>query len=204
MITIVYFLTNSINPYWYDKRIHNFGNSGLCGNLHALVSPLATKIIDVTAYKKVNVRKEIYSKFDGKIVDVCCGTGYSTKPGATGIDTSIEMLRFANIYNPGRNYLYGNAENFGNDKEFDLATCMFAFHEMPEEGHNKIVRNLMRISKKIVIVDISTNYKPSKAMLTGEPYISNYIDYIDLLLYNYGFNKRTYLDNHVDIWEINC
>ena len=178
------------------------GNTGVFGNIHAAMSPLITKIIDNNAYNYVNVRSQINSDLKGNVIDLCCGTGFSTKPGTIGIDMSLEMLRFARFYNPGSNYLFGNAETFGKDKDYDIVTCMFAFHEMPNKAHRKIIENAIRIGReKVLIVDISTNYKPSKMMLLGEPYILNYLDTIDDILVD--FNKTTLIKNHVDIWELN-
>lgn len=190
-------------PYYYNSCIHNMGNVGPMGVLHAALAPAFTKVIDKKAYNGRNIRKEVYNSIESKsIVDLCCGVGYSTKPGMIGIDTSTEMLRFANFYNPGRQYLFGNAEDVGKDNQFDVVTCMFAFHEMPNNGHHKIIDNAIRIStKQVIIVDISTNYKPSKLMLGGEPYILNYMETIDGLLEN--FNKTILIDNHVDCWTFN-
>ena len=190
-------------PYYYNNCIHNMGNTGPMVILHAALAPTFTKIIDSKAYNGKNIRKEVYGSIESKsIVDLCCGVGYSTKPGMIGIDTSNEMLRFANFYNPDRQYLFGNAENFGEDNQFNVVTCMFAFHEMPNSGHRKIIDNAIRIStEQVIIVDISTNYKPSKLMLAGEPYILNYIDTIDTILNN--FNKTTLIENHVDCWTFN-
>lgn len=188
------------NPYYYNNCIHNMGNVGPMGFIHAALAPTFTKIIDKKAYNGRNVREEIYNDIDSNsVVDLCCGVGYSTKPGTTGIDTSMEMLKFANFYNPGRQYLFGNAEDYGKEDQFDVVTCMFAFHEMPNYGHRQIIDNAIRISKKkVIIVDISTNYKPSKLMLAGEPYILNYLDTIDGLLSE--FNKTVMIENHVDVW----
>ena len=63
------------------------------------------------------MRKEIYDTLEGDVLDICCGTGFSTKPGNVGVDTSLEMLKFTNIFNPGCNYLFGNAEKYGDDNE---------------------------------------------------------------------------------------
>ena len=190
-------------PYWYNSEIHNMGNTGVLGNIHAASSPIITKIIDHKAYKSRDIRKEIYDTFEGNILDLCCGTGFSTKPGHTGIDTSLEMLRFTNVFNPGSKYLFGNAENYGKSKEFDTVSCMFAFHEMPKEGHLKVIRNALHVAKKeVVIVDISTNYEPSDLMLTGEPYMNDYLKNVDNTLHNYGFSKKTFIKNHVDIWKL--
>jgi hypothetical protein len=80
---------------------------------------------------------------------------------------------------------------------------MFAFHEMPRVGHLKIIRNALRVAKKeIIIIDISTNYEPSDLMLSGEPYINDYLKNIDSIMYNYGFTKKTFIKNHIDVWNL--
>ena len=187
--------------YWYNPTIHNFGNTGTMGNIHAILSPYFTKLIDIKAYNGVDIRKKVYENLEGSTVDLCCGTGFSTRPGGLGVDTSREMLRFSNFFNPGSAYVYGNAETYGNDFEFDTVSCMFAFHEIPSEGHNNIIKNSIRISrKKIVIVDISTDYKPSKMMLSGEPYILDYLKNIDATMEKFGFSKEILIENHVNMW----
>tara|TARA_B100000963_G_scaffold361809_1_gene399866 strand:+ start:4586 stop:5206 length:621 start_codon:yes stop_codon:yes gene_type:complete len=200
--TLIVILGFSKLPYWYNSQIHNMGNTGNLGNIHAISSPFITKLIDNKAYSGRNVRKEIYETFEGDVVDLCCGTGFSTKPGHVGVDTSLEMLRFGNVFNPGSDYRFGNAEKFGKENEFDTVSCMFAFHEMPTQGHKNVIRNSIRIAKKeITIVDISTNYKPSDLMLSGEPYIKEYLENIDETMYKYGFKKYTFIKNHIDIWK---
>ncbi|MBA45797.1 MAG: hypothetical protein CMB31_04340 [Euryarchaeota archaeon] len=204
-------------PYWSNKNIHNLGNTGPLGNLHAMTAPIMTKFIDRAAYGGRNIREEVYNTFEGEVLDMCCGTGFSTKPGSVGIDTSLEMLRFSKIFNPGSEYLYGNAERFGKDGEFDTVSIMFAFHEMPTSAHEKIIRNAIRVArKKVVVVDISKDYKPTKAMLSGEPYLLNYLDNFEKTIertpFQYplyyksrsrlsGVNKTNLVKGHVDMWE---
>tara|TARA_Y100001958_G_scaffold89189_1_gene60661 strand:- start:4207 stop:4800 length:594 start_codon:yes stop_codon:yes gene_type:complete len=190
-------------PYWYNPSVHNVGNIGFLGNIHAAVSPFATKFIDYKAYNGRDIRKEIYDSFKGNVLDICCGTGFSTKPGSTGIDTSRSMLRFSNLYNPGSNYIFGNAENYGNDNEYNTVSCMFSFHEMPQPAHEKIIINAMRVCKdEIIIVDISSNYTPSSVMASGEPYIHKYLKTIDDTMDKYGFSKEIIIDNHVEMWKL--
>ena len=205
MIALINTFIFSLNhPYWYNPSIHNLGNTGMLGNLHAAATPLFTKLIDKKAYSGVDIRKQIYEEMHGSVCDLCCGTGFSTKPGQTGVDTSKEMLRYSSLFNPGSNYIYGNAETYGKDREYDIVTCMFAFHEIPEEGHRKILNNAIRISSnKVIIVDISTDYKPSKMMLAGEPYTLDYISTIDKLMEDFSFEKRNLIKDHVDIWTYN-
>ena len=98
-------------------------------------------------------------------------------------------------------FLKANAENYGQPKEFDTATLMFAFHEMPNYAHHKIIKNAKRITKHdIIIVDISPNYKPSKIMLSGEPYLLNYKATIAKLLTDHNFTYLEYIPNHVGLW----
>jgi hypothetical protein len=51
------------NPqeYWFDDRIHVFGNHGFWGAVHAAVAPLSTHLIDVAAYNGVDIRQRVRS-----------------------------------------------------------------------------------------------------------------------------------------------
>ena len=48
--------------YWFDSRIHTFGNTGFLGALHAAMAPLSTKVIDMVAYDGQDVRAEVRFK----------------------------------------------------------------------------------------------------------------------------------------------
>ena len=204
--------------YYYDHRIHNFGNIGLGGKIHSLIAPYATKIIDNTCYNSIDIRQEILTKYNNKfyeknnkfplIIDLCCGTGTSTYKNQLGIDTSKEMIERAKIIQTSKKlntiFTIGNAENFGKPKQFNTATIMFAFHEMPNYAHNKIIKNAKRITTDdIIIIDISPNYKPSKIMLTGEPYLLNYKSTISDILKKHNFSYIEYIPNHVGFWYYN-
>ena len=98
-------------------------------------------------------------------------------------------------------FIIGNAENYGQEDEFDTATLMFAFHEMPNYAHHKIIKNAKKITKhETIIVDISPNYSPSKLMLSGEPYLLNYKATIQELLTQHQFTYLEYIPNHVGLW----
>jgi ubiquinone/menaquinone biosynthesis C-methylase UbiE len=210
-------LTSAKSKYYYDRRIHNFGNIGLGGKFHSLLAPYATKLIDDKCYNSVNIRQAIlsnynqdfYNKYERvpKLIDLCCGTGSSTATNQLGIDTSEEMISAATlrqarkIIHSNSQFIKGNAENYGQPQEFDTATLMFAFHEMPNYAHHKIIKNAKKITKHdILIVDISPNYSPSKLMLMGEPYLLNYKATIHDLLQKHQFNYLEYIPNHVGLW----
>ena len=237
LLTLTFDPTISIKPtkYYYDSRIHNFGNIGLGGQLHALLAPHATTLIDNKCYNSVNIRHKILSNYNQKfynnyekipkIIDLCCGTGTSTAINQLGIDTSEAILSKAKLSEAKLSkaklseaklskatnikqslythtqFIKGNAENYGQPQEFDTATLMFAFHEMPNYAHHKIIKNAKRITKHaIIIVDISPTYSPSPLMLSGEPYLLNYKDTIQNILTHHQFSYLEYIPNHVGLW----
>ena len=53
---------------------------------------------------------------------------------------------------------------------------------------------------KIIIIDISPDYKPSNAMLMGEPYLIEYQKEIRNSLSKLGFKEDYLIKNHVHIW----
>ena len=235
-IALLFLTLNQINPtlqikpakYYYDSRIHNFGNIGLGGRVHALLAPHATKMIDNKCYNSINIRQKILSSYNQefykkyeklpKLIDLCCGTGTSTCINQLGIDTSEAMLSEAKLSKAKLNekrknnnikqslktntqFLKGNAENYGQPQEFDTATLMFAFHEMPNYAHHKIIKNAKKITKHaIIIVDIDPSYRPSKLMLSGEPYLLNYKATIAKILKEHQFSYLEYIPNHVGLW----
>lgn len=232
MLQVIFLLLNPTyaikipTKYYYDSRIHNFGNVGLGGQIHSLLAPFATTMIDNKCYNSVNIRQVILSKYNQdfyknheklpKVIDLCCGTGTSTATNQLGIDTSEQMISKAILNQAKKNqlslkphthththtqFLIGNAENYGNPQEFDSATIMFAFHEMPNYAHHKIIKNAKKITKhETIIVDINPNYSPSKLMLSGEPYLLNYKNTIHELLTYHQFSYIEYIPNHVGLW----
>jgi SAM-dependent methyltransferase len=239
LIFITFNLIHAIKiptKYYYNSRIHNFGNVGLGGQIHSLLAPYATTMIDNRCYNSVNIRQLILSKYNQefyknheklpKIIDLCCGTGTSTATNQLGIDTSEPMISKAKLseaklseaklskaklsqvkinnqqsIKTHTKFIIGNAENYGQEDEFDTATIMFAFHEMPNYAHHKIIKNAKKITKHdIIIVDINPSYSPSKLMLSGEPYLLNYKATIQELLTQHQFKYLEYIPNHVGLW----
>jgi LPS O-antigen subunit length determinant protein (WzzB/FepE family) len=78
---------------------------------------------------------------------------------------------------------------------------MFALHEMPRSAQIKVIQNAINIAnKEVVIVDISPDYIPSNLMLSGEPYLPEYLKNIEFILKDFEYNN--YIQNHVSIWKV--
>ena len=204
-----------LSYYPYNPNIHNFGNIGFKGRIHSELAPLFTKLIDIKAYNGRNIRQEIIEDLQpkkNKILDICCGIGISTAKNAYGIDTSQQMLQKARREFKNKNFLRANAENIKmknlqdkfniNFDKFDYVTCMFAFHEMPPEAHETIIENSINLAKKeIIILDISSDYKISRLMRAGEPYLLKYLKTIDNTMNRYSFSKTNYIPKHATLWK---
>jgi ubiquinone/menaquinone biosynthesis C-methylase UbiE len=255
--------------YWFDNRIHVFGNTGFLGGLHAFVAPFATRAIDDAAYEGEDVRTMVSHQLSNdvlgpvksngaRICDLCSGVGISTRalqkafPDAetiVGVDTSPEMISMARwltnhvggvrdvarIFSKLRAdtlsfftslidrsnlmknrlgwsnrpvYAQGNAEKtVFEDDSFDLVTIMYGFHEVPRLARNRIASEARRIlvdGGQLAIIDIASDYDPSPAMLSGEPYVLEYKKNIHQQMESLpGFVDYTYqtiVPGHVGMW----
>jgi ubiquinone/menaquinone biosynthesis C-methylase UbiE len=148
-----------------------------------------------------------------------------------GIDTSPQMIamakfldwhihffmpllallseRVSNVVTAASNVFdRGNAEETGQpDKHFDLVTIMYAFHEVPRKGRDRILAEAHRLLKPggtLAVVDITSDYIPSKSMLLGEPYVMDYQKEIHNQIQQFrGFIRPRYepvLPGHVGMW----
>jgi len=200
----LYFIWN-YKDYPFDPRIHTLGNHGTLGKLHSILAPPFTKLLDNIIYKK-NIREEVI-KSQGqytRILDIGCGTGFSTSNtyGSVGIDLSNEMLHVANILFKNKTFVNAHAETYKFEQDFDVVTSMFLMHEVPQESRKNIIDHAKKTAlKRVIIVDISPNYKPSKMMEEGEPYIRDYLKNIrnDLC----DFEETILVKDHVHMWIYN-
>ena len=195
-------------PYYYNPNIHNFGNIGMGGYVHARLAPIARRVIDYSRYNGENIREHIlepYASTNMSQLDLCCGIGDSTMINGVGIDTSNEMLDMATRLYNNKQFYNRNAEFVRfNNRKFSIVTSMFALHEIPHDARNNIIKNAkFNAELEVIIVDISSSYTPSKMMLSGEPYLLEYLSNIDRQMLTHNFIKTNYIKNHVDIWRFN-
>jgi ubiquinone/menaquinone biosynthesis C-methylase UbiE len=110
----------------------------------------------------------------------------------------------------GVHFKKGNAQDTRlPNQSFDLVTVMYAFHEAPREGRDRIIKEARRLLSPggvLAIVDISADYEPSETMLAGEPYVLEYQQNIrDQLLHMKGFvspKYKTLVPGRVDMWTL--
>jgi len=208
--------------YWYDPRIHTWGNIGARGMFHAFFAPFASWVIDQLSYSGYDVRQAVKNHLAASnpgdtVLDLCCGTGGSCAPGATGVDTSNQMLVMARLLRPDCQFFQGNAETFGETDSYDVVTVMFATHEAPAAGRRAILRNAARVARKeVLVVDIDPNFtdtiakKPDagRTFLMGEPYVLEYLQHMDADVRacveerSWMLNRVTLLDEHVVMWRL--
>lgn len=189
--------------YSQDPRIHNVGNVGWGGRVHAVLAPWVTALITASAYGGVEPRAWLHQTAcvgNVSVVDLACGVGLSTPRGGLGVDSSREMLDVARVLDDAdeagatKRFVLGNAETWGEDACCDVATIAFAFHEMPRRARLRTLRNALRIARRrVIVVDICPTYVPSRAMLTGEPYMLDYLRHVDRDLL-WPLKKQTLLD----------
>jgi len=120
----------------------------------APLSRLRGRVVDFTGAEK-----------GSKILDVATGTGKQAFAFAekgydvTGIDLSEAMLKVANKKNRYKNvnFQVTDATNLPfEDNSFDVASVSFALHDMPLTIREKVLKEMVRVTKPegmIVIVD---------------------------------------------------
>ena len=57
---------------------------------------------------------------------------------------------------------------------------MFGMHEMPGDARRRVMRNALRLARsKVLVVDISPGFEPNEMMLSGEPFVLDYLANIE-------------------------
>lgn len=56
----------------------------------------------------------------------------------------------------------------------------FLLHEQPRERRVRILQNARRISTgRVLVLDVHPEYRPSRAMLSGEPFLLDFLSHIE-------------------------
>lgn len=149
----------------------------------------------------------VVKPFMSRVVATKLSTGYSVIKEQGNKIKKAAQSRFPRV---GARFAQANAENTHlPDQSFDLVTVMYAFHEAPEQGRERILeeaRRLLQPDGMLAIVDISTEYTPSETMIKGEPYVVEYQLNINRQLESLkGFASaeyKTLVAGHVGMWVL--
>lgn len=186
----------------FHPSVHNMGNVGFGGKLHANVAMASTRMIDQLAYKGRNVRADLADGFEREslgsprrfALDIGCGVGMMSRELARGswdlvlgVDTSQEMLDLASYHVSNATFQRMNAVDVHRIFElisyraFGCIVSSFVFHEMPRSAHRRTLRSMLRLLREcdggvVSVVDISPSYSPSPLMLLGEPFLNEYLE----------------------------
>ena len=213
---------NCVRSSPFHRNIHNFGNVGIGGRVHAVFARLATDMIDRMAYKGRVMRRELADRAaravppTAKVLEVGCGVGTLTNElervftNVTAIDTSQEMLDAARCTHATLVRLNGvdAAQVLGRDH--DLVIVSMVMHEMPSLAYHEFVDALVEAAPhgKVWIVDIHEDYKPSAMMQSGEPYVLDYLANITVTLREIArrahrtLNTHSIIEGHVRLWTL--
>lgn len=114
------------------------------------------------------IRESVYEKVpdSANVIDIACGTGklalfISGKAGhVTGIDLDEKLIKFADsrAKNKGLSNLTFKVQDATdlsvyNEGEFDIAVTSMAVHQFREDLAINILREIKRISRKVIIAD---------------------------------------------------
>ena len=213
---------NDIRTAPFHPNIHNFGNVGLTGMIHALSATLATNIIDEFAYSGRPMRQELADMVASRrpgatVLDVGCGVGTLTreliKSNLTvlaGIDTSKQMIQQAQREVTRQRFEVMNAVDVGDVfSDVDIAIACMVAHELPQKAHLELFEALLGVindAGEVWIVDIHPSYTPSEIMLSGEPYVLDYLKTFEASISGYATQHNlkcdnfTLIDAHVKVY----
>ncbi len=144
-------------PHYYDGRIYE-----------RIIDPYFAKVRD-------RISEIIPSR--SKVLDVACGTGALCFRLAAkgceviGVELSLKMVEQARLrQEQGKienlQFIHGDAtrlEEFS-DKAFDIAIISFGLHEMAQDEGRKVLLEMKRVAKRLIIVDYAV---PQPRRLAG-------------------------------------
>lgn len=207
----------------FHPRIHNMGNVGWGGKIHAFAARFATHVIDEKAYNGVNMREllaeEMANTFleDSNILEIGCGVGTLTEhlskhfKNLVAMDTSQEMIREAKIYLPKVDFRCDNGAN-AHSYDVDIAIASMLVHELPKNAHLDLMdamqKSILKKNGEVWIVDIHPLYEPSFLMKMGEPFVLSYLKEFEDTVQefcsenNMDCNRADIIPEHVRLWVL--
>ncbi len=86
---------------------------------------------------------------------------------------------------------------------------MYAMHEMPQAARRRVLRNAMRLARdSVLIVDIWPGFEPTPMMLSGEPYVLDYLKNMESDIEasapssEWDVTRVDVVEEHVRMWKL--
>ena len=153
------------------------------------------------------------------VLDVGCGVGTLTRElikvnltVIAGIDTSQQMIRQAEREVSRQRFEVMNVVDVGDMfSNVDIAIACMVAHELPRNAHFEMFEALLGVindTGEVWIVDIHPSYTPSKVMLSGEPYVLDYLRDFEASISAYAkhhdlnYENFSLIDSHVKVYIV--
>ena len=150
-----------------------------------------------------NIRKFVID-LQGKnkrILDIGCGEGDSTSygNGCLGIDNNRDAIDDAMKKYPNKNFRLGVITSWKPEKKYDITTSMFYLHNLDASKRKNIIDVAKNCAtERVVILDISPNYKPCDEDIKEKPHLLDFIKNSQEELSD--FTEHTMIEDNISMW----
>lgn len=117
-------------------------------------------------FAKIRERINEFVPSGSKVLDIACGTGAlclslaAKRCKVIGIELSLKMVERAKQKQKQEKikniqFIHGNATRLDkfSDEAFDIAIICFGLHEMAQEERQKVLLEMKRVAKRVLLVD---------------------------------------------------
>jgi len=106
----------------------------------------------------IKQRLEKTAPSGSSVLDLGCGTGFSTTVGGVGVDKCDAAIRIARLLHPKKRFIRDDASTFGGggfangSASFKAVTLVHVLEECEQEERIKILHNACRLAKHVIVV----------------------------------------------------
>ena len=151
----------------------------------------------------INIRKFVID-LQGKnkrILDIGCGNGDSTSngKGCLGIDNNRHAIDAAIKKYPDKSFRLGVITSWKPEENYDITTSMFYLHKLNASKRKQIISVAKRCAdERVIILDISPDYKPNERMIEENPHLSDFI--VNSRREMADFTEYTIIQDNISMW----
>tara|TARA_B100000902_G_C27159244_1_gene837841 strand:+ start:355 stop:996 length:642 start_codon:yes stop_codon:yes gene_type:complete len=151
----------------------------------------------------INIRKFVID-LQGKnkrILDIGCGVGDSTSngKGCLGIDNDRDLINDAKKKYPEKKFRLGVITYWESEKKYHITTSMFYLHKLDASKRKNIINVAKNCAtERVVILDVSPNYKPCDELIKEKPHLLDFIKNSREELSD--FTEHTMVEDNISLW----